>query len=79
MNNDKKRMKKLVGAVEYKGADGEMRSRWTTLGVAFENRDGSWNLRFDCVPARPAETSIQLRDFESKEEERSVPSDDLPL
>jgi hypothetical protein len=72
------KMKKLVGALEYTTADGEKKSRWTTLGVAFENRDGSWNLRFNYVPTRLAETTIQLRDFESNEKEATSP-DDLPL
>jgi hypothetical protein len=73
MNQNNKKMKKLVGAVQYTTADGEKKSHWTALGVAFENRDGSWNLRFDYLPARPGETTIQLRDFESKEDERTIP------
>ena len=38
------------------------------IGVAFQNRDGSWNLRFDYLPARMAETTIQLREIEPKED-----------
>jgi hypothetical protein len=68
---DRKNMKKLVAAVQYT-TNGETKSRWTTIGVAFENRDGSWNLRFDFLPAHMADTTIQLRDFD-KEEERAVP------
>ncbi len=36
---------------------------WTRIGVAYENQDGSWNLRFDYLPADLANTTIQLRDF----------------
>jgi hypothetical protein len=72
MNNDKKKMKRIVGAVEYTTSDGEKKARWTQIGVAFENRDGSWNLRFEYLPTRP-ETTIQLRDFDPKEDERTVP------
>ena len=62
-----RRMKKLVAVVER--GDGESkRSYWSTIGVAFENRDGSYNLRFDYVPARMGETTIQLRDFDPKDE-----------
>jgi hypothetical protein len=57
-----KNMKQLVAAVQR----GE-KSWWTKIGVAFQNRDGSWNLRFDFIPTS-SETTIQLREFESKEQ-----------
>ena len=82
MSRDKTPMKKLVGAVKYTTADGEVKNHWTNIGVAFENRDGSWNLRFNYIPARLHDTTIQLRDFESKDEEHSASPDrpdDLPL
>jgi hypothetical protein len=41
---------------------------WTRIGVAFENRDGSWNLRFDYLPARMETTTIQMRAFDPKED-----------
>jgi hypothetical protein len=69
---DRKNMKKLVAAAQYTTSDGEKRSHWTTIGVAFENRDSSWNLRLDYLPARMIDRTIQLRDFD-KEEERSIP------
>lgn len=68
MLNDKKKMKQLVAAIE-RGEGEEKRTYWTRIGVAFENRDGSWNLRFDFLPAQPDETTIQLRDFEVKDRE----------
>src|SRR5262249_53269207 len=34
---------------------------WMHIGAAFENQDGSWNLRFDFLPT-DAGTTIQLRD-----------------
>jgi len=34
---------------------------WTRIGVAYENHDGSWNLRFDYLPLDLANTTIQLR------------------
>ena len=42
------------------------RDFWTRIGVAFENRDGSWNMRFEYTPTR-AETTIQLREPKERE------------
>ena len=65
MMNDKKMMQ-IVGAVERTVGD-EKKSFWTRIGVAFQNKDGSWNLLFEYLPARLAETTIQLREIEPKE------------
>jgi hypothetical protein len=70
---DRKNLKKIVAAVQYTTPNGEKKSRWTNIGVAFENRDGSFNLRFDFLPTRMADTTIQLRDFDPQDEERTVP------
>jgi hypothetical protein len=35
---------------------------WTRIGTAFRNRDGSYNLRLNYVPADLANTTIQLRE-----------------
>ena len=40
------------------------RARWTKVGVAFENRDGSWNLRLSAVPV--AGNKLHIRDPEPK-------------
>ena len=66
--NSKKRMK-LVAVVQY-GQGEEKKSRWTNIGVAFQNRDSSWNLRFDYMPTRMAETTIQLRAFDAATEDQ---------
>jgi hypothetical protein len=61
------KMMQIVAAVSRRTGDGDTtRSFWTKIGVAFENRDSSWNLRFDYLPARMAETTIQLREFDPK-------------
>ena len=49
-------IKEIYGIVERNDE-----SHWTRIGVATENRDGSWNLRFDFFPAR-GEVKLQLRD-----------------
>ncbi len=40
---------------------------WTRIGVAYENHDGSWNLRFDYLPADVNGTTVQLRDFQRRD------------
>lgn len=34
---------------EYRSGN-EMRKHWLKVGMAFENRDGSWNLRLEASP-----------------------------
>jgi hypothetical protein len=63
--NDRKMMQ-IVGAVERTVGENK-KTWWTKIGVAFPNKDGSWNLRFDYLPARLADTTIQLRDIEPKD------------
>jgi hypothetical protein len=62
-----KKKKQIVAAVEY-GEGKDKRNRWPRIGVAFENQDGSWNLLFDFWPARSEGITIQLRDFDKKDE-----------
>lgn len=40
------------------------RSRWTKVGVAFENRDGSFNLRLSAVPV--GGNKLHIRDPEPR-------------
>jgi hypothetical protein len=60
---------KLVAVVQY-GEGDTRKSRWTNIGIAFQNRDGSWNLRFDYLPAHMADTTIQMRPFDSRTDEQ---------
>jgi len=62
-----KKMKQLVAAVE-RGEGNDKKSYWTSIGVAFENKDGSWNLRFDYLPTH-SDTTIQLREFAAKKDD----------
>ncbi|MEO8797055.1 MAG: hypothetical protein ABI551_04150 [Polyangiaceae bacterium] len=53
------------------------KSFWTRIGIAFVNRDGSLNVKLDCVPV--GETQMQIRDYEPLEDRpdranRSQPS-----
>ena len=60
--NDKKMMQ-IVGAIERTAGD-EKKNFWTRIGTAFQNKDGSWNLRLDYLPARLSETTVQLREMD---------------
>ena len=66
MSNARTNMKQIVAVVE-RGAGDDAKKFWTRIGVAFENRDGSWNLRFDYFPTNPA-TTVQLRDIDARDE-----------
>ena len=59
-------MKQLVAAIT-RGEGDDKKTYWTKIGVAFQNKDGSYNLRFEYLPADLANTTIQLRDFKEKE------------
>ncbi len=61
--NDKKMMQ-IVGAVQ-RTVEGDKKTWWTKIGVAFQNKDGSFNLRFDYLPAHLTDTTIQLREFDA--------------
>jgi hypothetical protein len=74
MSNEKKMMQ-IVGAISRE-TDEEKKTFWTRIGVAFQNKDGSWNLRFDYVPARLADTTIQLREFDSNDSAKDAPAQD---
>jgi hypothetical protein len=72
VNSDKKMMQ-IVAAIERTSSDGkDKKSYWNRIGVAFENKDGSWNLRFDYLPARMGETTIQLREFDPKDAKQAA-------
>jgi hypothetical protein len=65
--NSNVKMMQIVGAVERTLESGEKKSWWTRIGVAFENADGSFALKFDYLPANMAETTIQVRKIQPKE------------
>ena len=46
------------------------KSYWTKIGVAFPNKDGSYNLRFDFLPTDP-NTTIQMRAPKARKEDDS--------
>ena len=68
-----KNMMQIVAVIERNANDPEKKkSYWNRIGVAFQNKDGSWNLRFDYLPANMAQTTIQLREMDKKEDEAAA-------
>jgi hypothetical protein len=50
---------------EYEGRDGKPQTKWTRIGVAFRNRDGSHTVELDALPVasgNPPRTRIQIRE-----------------
>ena len=56
----------LFGVVQREGME---KGFWTRIGTAFQNQDGSWNLRFDYLPTDRGVT-IQMRPVRSGDEAR---------
>jgi hypothetical protein len=54
----------LFGVVQREGME---KGFWTRIGTAFQNQDGSWNLRFDYLPTDRTAT-VQMRPVKSREE-----------
>lgn len=57
MEEQSKNMKTVFTVVER----GPGKSYWTRIGVGFENKDGSWNLRLDAIPISG---KLQVRNWE---------------
>jgi hypothetical protein len=54
----------IYGVVQREGME---KGFWTRIGTAFQNHDGSWNLRFDYLPTDPG-TTVQVRPVKAGEE-----------
>ena len=54
----------IFGVVKREGME---KGFWTRIGIAFQNQDGSWNLRFDYLPTDPTST-VQMRPVKAAEE-----------
>ncbi len=54
----------IFGVVQREGME---KGFWTRIGTAFQNHDGSWNLRFDYLPTDRTAT-VQMRPVKSGEE-----------
>ena len=71
--------KKVVAPVQR---DPNGKTYWVKVGVAFQNKDGSWNLYLD---AFPFSGKLQLRDWDEPYESRarggapSLPPPSMPL
>jgi len=64
-----KRKYKHLWMVEERVGAGKTKSFWTKVGVAFQNKDGSWSIELAAVPVNGR---LQMRDpyVEAKQELR---------
>ena len=62
--------RRLFAVIEREGLD---KGIWAPIGAAFQNRDGSWNLKFDLLPT-DSKITIQMRseDRESGSDEPEI-------
>ncbi len=58
MSVETTKMMELWGAVPRGEGKADL---WTRIGTAFQNRDGSWNLRLNFFPLDPR-TTVQMRE-----------------
>jgi hypothetical protein len=58
---------KDVFAISESKEEGREKTRWTRVGVAFPNRDGSINVLLDALPVTGR---LQIRDRENGDENR---------
>lgn len=58
---------RIIYGVKTFQVEGKDQSRWTRIGTAFANSDGSENLVFDFLPTDPAMT-IQVREPKERED-----------
>lgn len=54
----------IFGVVQREGME---KGFWTRIGTAFQNQDGSWNLRFDYLPT-DRNATVQMRPVKAAEE-----------
>ena len=60
----------LFGVVQREGME---KGFWTRIGTAFQNQDGSWNLRFDYLPTDRGVT-VQMRPVRAAEDAGDGPA-----
>lgn len=55
---------KIAYTIVVRETEGETKSFWVRVGVAFENKDGSINVRLDALPVNG---TLQLREYEARD------------
>lgn len=58
MNNNSEARRFEVFTIRDYMQDRQQKSQWTKVGVAFENNDGSWNLRLHALPLTDPKTGL---------------------
>ncbi|HJB66287.1 MAG TPA: hypothetical protein H9768_08405 [Candidatus Mailhella merdavium] len=57
MSDQEKNRMDVFSIREYRIGN-EMKKRWFKVGTAFENRDGSWNIRLEACPLQSRESGL---------------------
>ena len=63
---------KAIYAISEYRHKGEKKNRWTRVGTAFENRDGSYNLKLEFMPTDPKARLQQREPFENSSQDASA-------
>jgi hypothetical protein len=68
MNKEKPTMENNKVKLVYVISERSGRNFWTKIGIAFQNADGSLNVKLDAIPVTG---EMQIRDYVPKEEGES--------
>lgn len=69
------RLDALIGR-EYEAKDGQKKTAWTKIGVAFPTKNGGYSVQLEAIPA-PTEGAFKFVLFQAKpKEERQAGEDD---
>ena len=60
--------RELFAVIEREGLK---KGIWARIGTAFQNKDGSWNLKFDLLPVQP-NTTIQMREPRDRDDAEAL-------
>ncbi len=75
MSDQEKNRMDVFSIREYRIGN-EMKKRWLKVGTAFENRDGSWNVRLEACPLPSRESGlIELHMRSPRQDESGSASD----
>ncbi len=66
---------KSVWTVTERTTNGATKSFWTKVGIGFVNRDGSINLRLDCIPING---TLQVREWEPSDRRQDGAGNESP-
>lgn len=75
MEEQQRTMKAVFTVVERGTSNGMTKSYWTRVGIGFVNKDGSINLKLDCLPING---TLQVREWEPYDRRPDAPEASRP-